>query len=199
MRCVIFVAFLITIVLGGCAPQQPYLVSPQIGYPLLPTTPVPTQGSPPQVSMPSGSGEHAATMRALPYKGRLVDSDQTELPPAIAAAVAKNAPLTFTYHEELTHDEYHIPMVISALDPVTYFGSPLGDYGVTASASLTISEGNRVLADYSAKAHVQKSYNLYSEPKHSELEREAREAVRARIEQKVFADADRVAHAAPTE
>ena len=140
-----------------------------------------------------------APARMLPYKGRLVDSDPAELPPALAAAISKDAPLTFTYREELTHDEYHIPMLFSAIDPVTYFGSPLGDYGVTASASLTISEGDRVIADYTAKAHVQKSYNLYTEPKHSELERDARNAVRQRIEQKIFADADRVSHAVLTE
>ncbi len=37
-----------------------------------------------------------------------------------------------------------------------------------AFATLTIFEGNKVVADYTAKAHVSKSYNLYSEPKHSE-------------------------------
>jgi len=78
-------------------------------------------------------------------------------------------------------------------------GAPLGDYGVTATATLTISEGNRILADYTAKAHVEKSFNLYSQPKHSELEREAREAVRRRIEQKLFADADRVSNSAAPE
>jgi hypothetical protein len=82
---------------------------------------------------------------------------------------------------------------------VTYLGAPLGDYGVTASASLTISEGNRVVADYTAKAHVSKSYNVYSEPKHSELERAARDAVRERIDQKLYGDADRVAKAVVTE
>jgi hypothetical protein len=191
---------LVTALAAGCAPQQPYVVAPQIGD----TTP--PSASAASATNPAADAEsssivasHGAPARALPYKGRLVDSDATELPPAIAAAVAKDAPLTFTYREELTHDEYHIPMIISAFDPVTYFGSPLGDYGVTASATLTISQGDRVLADYTAKAHVQKSYNLYTEPKHSELERAAREAVRARIEEKVFTDADRVSHAAVTE
>jgi len=82
---------------------------------------------------------------------------------------------------------------------VTYAGAPLGDYGVTAFATLTISQGNAVVADYTAKVHVSKSYNLYSEPKHSELDRAARDAVRDRIDKKLFADADRVAHAGATE
>jgi hypothetical protein len=131
-------------------------------------------------------------VRPLPYKGRLVEGDPTELPPAVAMALAKDAPLTFSYREELTHDEYHIPMILSAFDPVTYLGAPLGDYGVTAFATLTIFQGNKVVADYTAKVRVSKSFNVYSEPKHSELDRVAREAVRNRIDQKLYDDADRV-------
>jgi hypothetical protein len=200
MRCDLAV-LLFAVLIAGCAPQQPYVVAPQINDAMSSGVAVGSQATP-AAGAPSSSvvaGNPVAAARALPYKGRLVDSDPSELPPAIANALANNASLTFTYREQLTHDEYHIPMIISAIDPVTYFGSPLGDYGVTASATLTISEGDRVLADYTAKAHVQKSYNLYTEPKHSELERAAREAVRARIEQKLYDDADRVAHAVVTE
>ena len=189
----------LAVVFAGCATQQPYVVAPQVGDP----TNVANAGGALQASTanpqtaannPSIADTHrtAAAVHPLPYKGRLVEGDPTELPPAVAAALSKDAPLTFTYREELTHDEYHLPMLFTAIDPVTYFGSPLGDYGVTADATLTIREGDRVLADYTAKAHVSKSYNLYSEPKHSELERAAREAVRARIEQKLYADAARV-------
>jgi hypothetical protein len=176
------VAMVLAVSIAGCAaPSQPYLVAPQIDD----TIAGKTAEAPPPVAV-----------RALPYKGRLVEGDPTELPPAIAKALSKDAPLTFTYREELTHDEYHIPMIISALDPVTYAGSPLGDYGVTAVAMLTIFKGNKVVGDYTAKAHVSKSYNLYSEPKHSELDRAARAAVRERIDQKLYGDADRVAGAA---
>ena len=160
---------------AACAPQQPYVVAPQISDKI--------------------ADAHPIAARALPYKGRLVEGDPTELPPAIAMALSNDAPLRFSYREELTHDEYHIPMILSALDPVTYAGSPLGDYGVTAFAALTIFEGNKVIGDYTAKAHVSKSYNLYSEPKHSELERAASEAVRDRIDQKLYDDADRVSRA----
>ncbi len=163
----------------GCAPQQPYVPAPQIAD---------TQPRSPRVGT-----------LGLPYKGRLVEGDPTELPPAIARSLSDDAPRSFSYREELTHDEYHIPMVISALDPVTYLGSPLGDYGVTAFASLTIFEGNKVIGDYTAKAHLSKSYNLYSEPKHSELDRAAREAVRNRIDRKLDEDADCVARTVITE
>jgi hypothetical protein len=163
------------IAVAGCAPQQPYVVAPQIGDPQQLTAVQPV------------------VVRALPYKGQLVEGDPTELPPAIAQALSKDGPLRFSYREELTHDEYHIPMILSAIDPATYVGTPLGDYGVTAFATLTIFDGDKVVGDYTAKAHVSKSYNLYSQPKHSELERAAREAVRDRIDQKLYADADRVA------
>jgi hypothetical protein len=176
---------LLAIFVAGCAPQQPYVAAPTIGN--APPTP-----NSPQTQDQSVETRSAA-VRPLPYKGQLVEGDPTELPPAVAMALAKDAPLTFSYREELTHDEYHIPMILSAIDPATYIGTPLGDYGVTAFATLTIFQGNKVLGDYTAKAHVSKSYNLYHEPKHAELDREAREAVRNRIDQKLYDDADRVA------
>ena len=128
----------------------------------------------------------------LPFKGRLADGDPGELPPSVALSLSSNSPVVFSYREELTHDEYHIPLWFSAIDPVTYLGSPLGDYGVTAFASLSVADGDRVLGDYTAKVHVSKSYNLYSEPTHQELEQEARTAVRARIDQKLHQDMSRL-------
>ncbi len=138
----------------------------------------------------------AAPARPLPIKGRLVDGDPKELPPAVAMSLASDSRVTFSYREELTHDEYHIPLIVTALDPVTYAGAPLGDYGVTAFASLSIIEGDRILGDYTAKAHVSKSYTLYSQPTHQELEREARAAVREKIDRKLYDDSDRLAQAA---
>jgi hypothetical protein len=201
MRCsftvmvVLFATFI-----AGCAPQQPYVVAPQIADKTTDKTSGTNAnqiaGSGSSAAAPQGANVVPSAVRTLPYKGRLIEGDPTELPPAIAKALSNDAPLTFKYREELTHDEYHIPMIISALDPVTYAGSPLGDYGATAFATLTIYDGTKVVGDYTAKAHVSKAYNLYSEPKHSELDRAARDAVRVRIEQKIYADAPRVAHAA---
>jgi hypothetical protein len=194
-------ALLFAISVAGCAVQQPYVVAPQITDKTTDQTSgtnadrTANSGSA-VVAAPQGTNAVPGTARSLPYKGRLIEGDPTELPPAIAKALSNDAPLTFKYREELTHDEYHIPMIISALDPVTYAGSPLGDYGATAFATLTIYDGTKVVGDYTAKAHVSKAYNLYSEPKHSELDRAARDAVRVRIEQKLYADAPRVAHAA---
>jgi hypothetical protein len=138
----------------------------------------------------------AAPVHPLPIKGRLVDGDPQELPPAVAESLATNSAVTFSYREELTHDEYHIPLIVTALDPATYVGAPLGDYGVTAFASLSIIDGDRILGDYTAKAHVSKSYTIYSQPTHQELEREARIAVREKIDQKLYADSARLAQAA---
>jgi hypothetical protein len=131
----------------------------------------------------------------LPFKGKLVSGDANELPPAIAMSLSPDSPVSFSYREELTHNENHIPLAVTALDPVTYFGAPLGDYGVTAFASLSIFNGDRVLGDYTAKAFVSKSYTLYSEPTHKELEQAARSSVRQRIEEKLYRDQERLAKA----
>jgi hypothetical protein len=133
---------------------------------------------------------------SLPFKGRLVSGNANELPPAIAMSLSRDSPISFSYREELTHNEYHIPLAVTALDPVTYFGAPLGDFGVTAFASLSIFDGDRVLGDYTAKAFVSKSYTLYSEPTHKELEQAARSSVREKIEEKLYRDQDRLAQAA---
>lgn len=137
-----------------------------------------------------------APAHPLPLKGRLVDGDPNELPPAVAMSLASDSPVTFSYREELTHDEHHVPLTLSALDPATYVGAPLGGYGVTAFASLSIIQGDRILGDYTAKVHVSKPYTLYSQPTHQELEREARDAVREKIDQKLYADSARLADAA---
>jgi hypothetical protein len=131
----------------------------------------------------------------LPFKGHLAQGDPRDVPPAVAMSLAPNSPVTFTYREELTHDEYHIPLYVSAFDPVTLFGGPLGDYGVTAFASLTITDGDRILGDYTAKAYVSKSYTMYSEPTHKELEDGARAEVRERIDEKLYRDQARLAAA----
>lgn len=110
-------------------------------------------------------------------------------------SLSDSAPVTFTYREELTHDDYHVPLAISALDPVSLIGAPLGDIGVTAFASLSISSGDTILADYTAKEHVSKAYNLYHNANHAEVDEAARAAVRQRIEQKVYDDEARLAKA----
>ena len=100
----------------------------------------------------------------LPFKGKLISGDKDELPPAVAMSLSDNSPVTFTYREELTHDDYHVPLAISALDPANLIGAPLGDIGVTAFATLSISSGDTILADYTAKEHASKSYNIYTAP-----------------------------------
>src|SRR3954452_10846200 len=128
------------------------------------------------------------TEHPLPFKGKLVSGDPNQLPGAVAMSLSPDAPITFSYREEIKHDEYHIPLAFSALDPVTYFGAPLGDYGVKAFASLSIFEGDRILVEYKAKAFVSKPYTLYSEPTHKELEQAARAAVRQKIDGQIYRD-----------
>ena len=117
-----------------------------------------------------------APAHPLPFKGRLVEGDPSDVPPAVAMSLSSNSPVTFTYREELTHDDYHVPLIVSALDPANLVGAPLGDY--------------------TAKEHVSKSYNMYSKPTHKELEDAARAAVRQRIDQKLYSDENRLAEIA---
>jgi hypothetical protein len=132
----------------------------------------------------------------LPFKGRLVEGDPQDVPPAVAMSLSSSSPVTFTYREELTHDDYHVPLTISVFDPGAWIGDPVGDFGVTAFASLSISDGDRVLGDYTAKEHVSQSYSFYAQPTHKELEDAARAAVRQRIDQKLYSDETRLAELA---
>ncbi len=139
-----------------------------------------------------------APARPLAFKGRLADGDPGELPPAIAMSLSDTSTVTFSYREELTHDEHHTPLILSALAPATYAGAPLGEYGVTAFASLSITDGDTILGDYTARARVSKPYNLYAEPTHSEVEQAARDAVRHEIDRKLYRDEERLAKAVAT-
>ncbi|HYA36198.1 MAG TPA: hypothetical protein VEF03_11300 [Candidatus Binataceae bacterium] len=142
------------------------------------------QGQTTSVS-PAGDSSNAGP---LPYKGRLVQGDPDELPPSVRASLSDSSPLQFSYREDLTHDEHHTPLIISALNPATYAGASLGEYEVTAFASFSIADGARVLGDYTAKVSVSSKYSLYSEPTHREVEREARDAVRKEIDAQVHRD-----------
>ena len=128
--------------------------------------------------------------RPLPFKGRVIEGDPQDLPPAVAMSLSDNSPVIFSYREELTHDEHHLPLAISWFDPAALAGGPVGDFGVTASASLSIVEHDEIIADYTAKAYVSKSYSLYGQPTHRELDDAVRAAVREKIDQKLYRDAD---------
>jgi hypothetical protein len=132
----------------------------------------------------------------LPFKGRLIDGNPGELPADVAVSLAADSRITFSYREELTHQEHRVPLIISALDPATYAGAALGDHKVTAFASLAIFDGDRILGDYTAQASASESYDLYSEPSHMALEQAARAAVRAKIDEQLSRDAGRLAREA---
>ena len=56
----------------------------------------------------------------LPFKGKLLSGDHDEFPPAVAMSLSDNSPVTFTYREELTHDEYQYRCRFRALDPANW-------------------------------------------------------------------------------
>jgi hypothetical protein len=181
----VLAALLSVSILSGCATQQPDPTQAQASGA--------TQSDSKLVIAPKVADVPA---HPLPFKGKLLSGDPAELPPAVAMSLSNAGPLTFTYREELTHDDYHIPLAISWLDPMTYSGAPLGDIGTTAFASLSISEGDTILGDYTAKEHASKSYNLYAQPSHKEVDDAAVAAVRQSIEQKLYLDEARLAQAA---
>ena len=145
-------AVLLTAFCCGCAIQQPVATTP------------------PAVAHP------------LPFKGKLIDGNPAELPPVVAMSLSNASRVTFSYREELTHDEHHTPMILSALNPLIYGGYPLGEYEVAAFATLSIFDGDRLIGDYTAQAHITKPYSLYSQPTHRELDAAARAAVRDEID-----------------
>jgi len=129
----------------------------------------------------------------LPFKGKLLSGDPADLPPAVAMSLSDSSVVTFTYREELTHDEYHVPLILSALDPTGWAGAPLGEIGTTAFASLSISAGDTIIGDYTAKEHASKSYSLYSNATHKEVDDAALAAVRQSMDQKLYSDEARLA------
>jgi hypothetical protein len=135
------------------------------------------------------------TVHPLPFKGRLVSGNPDQLPPAVAMSLSNGTSITFAYREELTHEEHHTPMILSAIDPRSYLGYPTGEYGVTAFASLTISDGNHVIGEYTVTTRVTEPYGLYSQPTHRDLDRFARTEVRDAIDRKVYADLGRLTEA----
>lgn len=137
----------------------------------------------------------------LPFKGRLEGAAPSEVPAAVAAALSDSSPITFHYREELSHDRYTVALWLSALDPLTYFGYPLGNYQAIAFASLSITEDGRVLGDYTARVRVTGDYTIYSGPTYRELDRRARQAVRQMIDEALSGDGARLARGlqAPSE
>lgn len=151
-----------------------------------------TQINPPA---PAALPAATATTRPLPFKGKLVDADPDEVPPALAGAISDSSPITFHYREELQHDHDTYPLWMTGLNPGTYLGMPTGSYGVTAFATLSITEGSKVLADYTAQEHVTGKYGLYYGPTYEELEHQARDAVRRQIDDSLYKDLARLSGA----
>ncbi len=184
---VVLCAAIMTGCLAGCSLQQPKLFQAANGSGAAAQTSIGTE---------SGVSEPPAAAHPLPFKGRLVSGDPNELPPDVAASLSDASKITFSYREELTHNDYRIPLIFTALDPVTYLGAPLGDIGVSAFGQLTITDGDQVIGDYAARAFVSRQYSMYSEPTHREVEQAARAAVRAKIDSKLAADSARLRAAA---
>jgi hypothetical protein len=137
--------------------------------------------------------ENASSLRPLPFKGRLVSGNPDQLPPIVAMSLTDDSPVTFTYREELTHEEHHRSMLRAALEDLTFSHQPMGEFVVTAFASLSISDSGRPIGDYTAQTRITRSYGMYSQPTHKELDDAARAAVRQEIDRKLEAEMPRLA------
>ena len=147
---------------------------------------------------PAGApaAQSSTPARPLPFKGRLLDGNPAQLPPVVAISLTDRSQITFSYREELTHEEQHVSMVLSAIDPLTYAGYPMGEYGVTAVASLSIFYDGHLIGDYKAQSRVTKPYSMYAQPAHRDLDDAVRVAVREKIDRELYADSVRLAAAA---
>jgi len=177
---------LVAVVLGACAVQQ-----------------AAAPGSAPATSTAHTAGLAGApaahssiAKRPLPFKGRLLEGNPAQLPPVVAMSLIEQSQITFSYREELTHEEQHVPMILSAIDPLTYAGYPMGEYGVIAVASLSIFYGGHLIGDYKAHSRVTKPYSMYAQPTHRELDDAVRVAGREEIDRELYADSARLAAAA---
>src|SRR5277367_451201 len=190
MRQIFVLAALFSVAaLAGCATQLPGQTEPQSQLQS-------TGSSQSQSQLVIAPKIADVPAHPLPFKGKLLSGDPAELPPAVAMSLSDAGPVTFAYREELTHDDYHLPLLFSAVDPGSWIGSPIGDIGVTAFASLSISSGDTIIGDYTAKEHVSKSYSLYTQASHKEIDDAARAAVRQRLDQKIYDDEARLGQAA---
>ena len=142
------------------------------------------------------AAQSSTPARPLPFKGMLIDGNPAQLPPVVAVSLTDQSQITFSYREELTHEEHHVPMILSAIDPLTYAGYPMGEYGVIAVASLSIFSGGHLIGDYKAQSRVTKPYSMYAQPTHRELDDAVRVAVREKIDRELYADLARLAAAA---
>jgi hypothetical protein len=178
-------AFLAAIALG-CASQQAPDASATAPPAAIASQPAAAGGSPPVAS-------DVSSLRPLPFKGRLVSGNPDQLPPIVAMSLSSNSPVTFSYREELTHEERHTPMILSAIENLTFAPFPTGEFGVTASASLSIMNGSQPIGDYTAQARITRPYGMYSQPTHKELDDAARAAVRSEIDRKLEAESAHLA------
>jgi hypothetical protein len=159
-----------------------------------------TSGNAPVAAPQSGAGNNLLpafilpTHPAAPNPQAQSAGDAAPLPPGPWAPPASLAPLInapgvkVSYREQMAHDHYTIPMWQTAFDPRVYMGSPLGRYGVTAFATVSITRGDEVLGDYTAKVHVEQNYGMYYGPTYMQLEREARGQVRKQLDNELLHD-----------
>jgi hypothetical protein len=126
---------------------------------------------------------------SLPFRGHLVDSDPSELPPSLTAALADSGNVTLRYREAVEHRHEHVPEGLALILGIPFLlGVPLGTDGVSAHATLSAAVDGRSPTPYRADADVSRRYGLYYGSTFKELDREARRVARQAIDEQVCAD-----------
>ena len=137
-----------------------------------------------------------APAHPLPFKGRLAEGDADALPPAVAMSLSSASAVTFSYREELTHDDYHIPLIVTALGS-GYLRRRAARRSWRDRVCVAFDNRRRPGARrlYRQSARLEVIPTLHGTDSQESVELAARAAVREKIDQKLYRDADRLAAA----
>jgi hypothetical protein len=123
-------------------------------------------------------------------KGKIsYEGNRDYLPRTILAEAVTNSSLSFQYNHATSYGMRDVPALMALFNPLTFFGSPLGENTVTSVGRLSVIKGNETVKFYSALCSIELTRNLFSEGfTFSEMRRESLIAVRDNIESQLYQD-----------
>ena len=123
-------------------------------------------------------------------KGRIsYEGNKDYLPRTMINEVSSESPLTFQYIHATSYGMRDVPALMALYNPLTLFGSPLGENTVTSAGKLSVIKGNETVRFYSAICSIEMIRNIFSPGvTFSEMRRESLIAVRDNIESQLYHD-----------
>jgi hypothetical protein len=119
------------------------------------------------------------------------DGNKEYLPRTVTADASLGHPLILRYRYEVTYGRDAVPPVITANNPLTIVGFPIGADTVVVIGKLEILKGGAVVKTYSAVCMLDKTRTIFSEGETlSEIRKRGLLAVRDSIEAQMYADRD---------